>query len=89
MKAELGDGVLDLELPVTVRFGHAEVPLRRLMQMSVGSLVEFGKLPEGDVEVLVRNRVLARGVLIVVDGHYAVRIKEISGMGGQGKISVV
>lgn len=84
---QLGDGVLDLELPVTVRFGHAEVPLRRLVQMSVGSLVEFGKLPDGGVEVLVRNRVIARGVLVVVDGHYAVRINDIVGKGGQGKIS--
>lgn len=82
---ELGDGVLDLELPVTVRFGHAEVPLRRLMQMSVGSLVEFGKLPDGAVEVLVRSRVIARGVLVVVDGHYAVRIRDIVGKTGQGK----
>jgi flagellar motor switch protein FliN/FliY len=72
------DVLLDIELPVTVRFGSAQMTFGDVMGLNTGSLVEFDRAPEEPVEVLVNGRVVARGELVMVQGNYGVRIGEIS-----------
>jgi flagellar motor switch protein FliN/FliY len=72
------DLLMDMELPVMVRFGSARMLLRDLLKLTAGSIVEFNRSPENPVEVLVNGRVVARGSAIVVGGNYGVRISEIA-----------
>jgi len=72
------DVLLDIELPVTVRFGSAQMTFGDVMGLNTGSLVEFDRAPEEPVEVLVNGRVVARGELVMVQGNYGVRIGEIA-----------
>lgn len=69
--------LLDVELDVVVRFGMTNVPLRDVVRMGVGSMIELNRSVEEPVELLVNNRVLARGEVVVVDGYYGLRITEI------------
>lgn len=69
--------LMDLELPVLVRFGRTRLPLGELMKMTTGSVIEFGPTPENAVELVVNGRVFARGVAVVVQGNYGVLISEI------------
>lgn len=69
--------LLDVELDVVVRFGVTNVPLRDVVRMGVGTMIELNRAVEEPVELLVNGRQLARGEVVVVDGYYGVRITEI------------
>jgi flagellar motor switch protein FliN len=78
MNPQTLDVLLDVELPVTIRLGAAQMTFGDVMGFNAGSLVEFDSGPEEPVEVLVNGRVVARGEMVMVEGNYAVRITEIS-----------
>jgi flagellar motor switch protein FliN len=78
MKSQTMDVLLDIELPVTVRLGSAQMTFGEVMGLTAGSLVEFGRTPEEPVDVLVNGRLVARGEMVMVQGNYGVRITEIS-----------
>jgi flagellar motor switch protein FliN/FliY len=78
MKSQTMDVLLDIELPVTVRLGSAQMTFGEVMGLNAGSLVEFGRTPEEPVDVLVNGRLVARGEMVMVQGNYGVRITEIS-----------
>lgn len=71
------DVLLDIDLPVVVRFGHTDMPLRALTKLGPGSIVDLGRSPDDPVEVLVSNRVVAHGEVVVVGGNYGVRILDV------------
>lgn len=69
--------LLDVELEVVVRFGMTTMPLRDVVRMGVGTMVELNRTVDEPVELLVNGRPLARGEVVVVDGYYGIRITEI------------
>ncbi len=69
--------LLDVELDVVVRFGVTNVPLRSVVRMGLGTMIELNRAVEEPVELLVNGRPFARGEVVVVDGYYGVRITEI------------
>ena len=71
------DLLLDIELPVTLRFGRRRMTLSELMDLNRGSVIDFGQSSEGPVEVVVNGRVVARGEAVMVQGNYGVRISQI------------
>lgn len=71
--------VLDVDLPLTVRFGRAVMPLRGVADLGPGSVIDMGRSPEEPVELLVGDRLIARGEVVVVGGNYGVRITELVG----------
>jgi flagellar motor switch protein FliN/FliY len=71
------DLLLDVELPVSVSFGRALVPLKEVLKLSSGSIVELNRAVSEPVEVIVNNCVIARGEVVVVEGNYGVRIQQI------------
>jgi flagellar motor switch protein FliN len=72
------DVILDIDLPVIVRFGHTELPIRALSRIGPGSVIDLGRSPDDPVEVLVSNRVVARGEVVIVGGNYGVRILDVT-----------
>jgi len=73
------DAVLDVELPLVVRFGRAVMPLRSLADLGPGSVIDMGRSPDEPVELLVGERLIARGEVVIVAGNYGVRITELTG----------
>lgn len=71
------DLLLDLELPVSISFGRAQVPLKDVLKLAVGSIVELNRAIGDRVEVIVNNCVIARGQVVVVDGNFGVRIQNV------------
>jgi len=69
--------VMEVELPVSVSFGRAELPLRDVLKLTTGSIVELNRGLTDPVEIIVNNCVIARGEVVVIDGNYGVRIQEI------------
>ena len=71
------DLLLDVELPVSVSFGRASVPLKDVLKLTSGSIVELNRRVSDPVELIVNNCVIARGEVVVVEGNYGVRIQHI------------
>jgi flagellar motor switch protein FliN/FliY len=71
------DLLMDVELPVSVSFGRAELLLRDILKLTTGSIVELNRGISEPVEVIVNNCVVARGEVVVMDGNYGVRIHQI------------
>jgi flagellar motor switch protein FliN/FliY len=72
------DALLEVELPVTIRFGTCRMRLEEAAKLQAGSLIEFDRSPAEPVEVMVNGRVIARGQAVNIEGNYGVRILEIS-----------
>ena len=64
----------DLEMPISISFGTAKVPLQDALILKRGSLVALDQRADEPVEFRVNDRIIARGEIVVVDDSYAVRI---------------
>ena len=74
------DVLLDINMPIAVSIGSAEVPFKRLLQLGPGSVLQLDKTIGEPAELCVQDIKFATGDVVVVDGCFAVRIKEILGM---------
>jgi flagellar motor switch protein FliN/FliY len=71
------DLLLDVDLPVSISFGKAQLPMKDVLKLTTGSIVELNRGVNEPVEVLVNHCLIARGEVVVVEGNYGVRIQEI------------
>lgn len=71
------DLLLDVELPVSLSFGRAQLMLKDVIKLTTGSIIELNRALSEPVEVIVNNCVIARGEVVVVEGNYGVRIKQV------------
>ena len=71
------DLLLDIELPLSVRFGQTELSLLTLTRLGPGSVIDLHRSADEPVEVLVSGKVIARGEVVVVEGNYGVRVTEV------------
>jgi flagellar motor switch protein FliN/FliY len=71
------DLLMNVELPVSILFGRIQMPFESLLQLTVGSLLELDRAADDPVEILVNEKVIARGQIVLVDGNYAVRVDQI------------
>lgn len=69
--------LLDVELDLAISFGSTDLPLQDVLKLASGSIVELNRNAADPVDVLVNDRVIARGEVVVVDGNYGIRITEI------------
>ncbi|HEX7359384.1 MAG TPA: FliM/FliN family flagellar motor switch protein [Bryobacteraceae bacterium] len=74
---EMLDCLLEVNLPLSVALGRAVMPVRDILKMTPGALVELDRDIGEYVEILVHGTVVARGEVVSVKGNYGVRIKEI------------
>lgn len=76
-KSKTLDLLLEVELPVSVSFGRTQLRLKDVIKLTTGSIVELNRSVSEPVEVIVNNCVIARGEVVVIEGHYGVRIQRI------------
>lgn len=68
--------IMDAVLEVTLRFGRQRLPLKDILSLAPGAVVELENHLQDPVELLLGEKVLARGEVVVVDGNYGVRVTE-------------
>lgn len=69
--------VMDVELNVSLRFGQRQLPLRELLELKSGSVIELDRMVDEPVELLLDGKLVARGEAVIVDGNYGLRVTEI------------
>jgi flagellar motor switch protein FliN len=71
------DLILDIELPLWVRFGATAMTLQALCKVAPGTTIDLERSPDDPVDVMVNETVIARGEVVVVGGNYGVRVTEV------------
>ncbi len=71
------DLLLDVELPIVVSFGTTQMLLKDVLKLGVGSVIELDKTVNDPVTVIVNQKPIARGEVVMVEGNYGVRILEV------------
>ena len=67
----------DVEVGVSLRFGKTNLRLHKVLEMMPGEVMELDQQVQDPVELLVGNRVIAKGEVVVVDGNYGLRITDV------------
>lgn len=71
------DLILDVGLSVKVRIGQKRMLLKDVISMDIGSVVELNQLANDPLEILVDDKVIAKGEVVIVDGNFGIQITEI------------
>ncbi|MEW6246984.1 MAG: flagellar motor switch protein FliN [Nitrospirota bacterium] len=71
------DLILDIPVQVTVQIGAARMAIRDLLQLGLGSVIELNKLAGEPMEVLVNNKLVAKGEVVVVNEKFGVRLTDV------------
>jgi flagellar motor switch protein FliN/FliY len=68
------DLLLDVELDINIELGKSELSIKRILELAPGSIVELDKMAGEPVDLIVNNKVVARGEVVVVDENFGIRI---------------
>ncbi|EWH22425.1 flagellar motor switch phosphatase FliY [Bacillus haynesii] len=71
------DMLMDIPLSVTVELGRTNRSVKEVLELSTGSIIELDKLAGEPVDILVNQRVVAKGEVVVIDENFGVRVTDI------------
>ncbi len=69
--------IKDVNLPIRVRIGYKKMLLKDVLSMDIGSVVELAQLANDPLEILVGNKVIAIGEVVIIDGNFGIQISDI------------
>ena len=72
------DMILDIPVQLTIELGRTKIAIKNLLQLAQGSVVELSKFAGEPLEVLVNDKLVARGEVVVVEDRFGVRITELT-----------
>jgi len=68
------DMLLDVSLPISIELGRTAMPIQEILNLNPGSVIELDKLAGEPVDLLVNEKLIARGEVVVVDENFGIRI---------------
>ena len=71
------DMILDIPVSLTVELGRTKIPIRNLLQLAHGSVVELDGLAGEPLDVLVNGTLIAQGEVVVVNDKFGIRLTDI------------
>lgn len=71
------DLLMNVPLTVTAELGSCKMLVRDILKLGTGSVVELDRLAGGPVDLLVNDRLVARGEVVAVDENFGVRVTEL------------
>jgi flagellar motor switch protein FliN/FliY len=69
--------LMDIPLKVTVELGRTKRQIKDILDLSPGSIIELDKLAGEPVDILVNNKLIAKGEVVVIDENFGVRVTDI------------
>lgn len=67
----------DIKLDLVVELGRTRLPIREILNLWKGSIIELDKLAGDPLEIFVNDRKLAEGEVVVIDDHFGIRITQL------------
>ncbi|HEY2466647.1 MAG TPA: flagellar motor switch protein FliN [Terracidiphilus sp.] len=70
--------LLDVELEAALRFGCCEMPLGEILELGPGDVVELDRLVTDPVDLIISDKIVARGEVVLINGNFGLRVTEVS-----------
>jgi flagellar motor switch protein FliN len=70
--------LLDVELEASLRFGCKELPLSEILDLGPGDVVQLDRNVADPVDLIVGDKIVARGEVVLVDGNFGLRVTEVA-----------
>ena len=77
-KVSTRDLLLEIELDATLQFGSRELSLKDVLALGLGDVLELDRNVSEPVDLVVGDRIVARGEVVIVGGNFAVLITEVA-----------
>ncbi len=71
------DLILDIDLNVAVELGKVKMPVKDLLQLGQGSIVELAKSVGEPLDIYVNNTLIAKGEVVILDEKFGIRVADI------------
>jgi flagellar motor switch protein FliN/FliY len=71
--------ILDVPVSLTIELGSCQLPMREVLQLAIGSVVQLDKPADAPVELSVNGKLIARGEVVVVEDRFGIKITEVIG----------
>lgn len=71
------DLLMDVNLPISIELGRTKMSISDILALGPGSVVELSKLAGEPVDVLVNQKIVARGEVVVIDENFGVRVTQL------------
>jgi len=72
------DLLLDVELEASLRFGSREMPLSQVVELGPGDVVQLDRHISDPVDLVVGDKIIARGEVVLVNGNFGLRVTEVA-----------
>jgi flagellar motor switch protein FliN/FliY len=72
------DSLLDIELEASLRFGSRELLLSDVLELGPGDVVSLDRHVQDPVDLLVGDKIVARGEVVLVNGNFGLRVTEVA-----------
>jgi flagellar motor switch protein FliN len=70
--------LLDVELEASLRFGCREMPLGEILDLGPGDVVQLDRHVSDPVDLIVGDKIVARGEVVLVNGNFGLRVTEVA-----------
>ncbi|MCS7091251.1 MAG: flagellar motor switch protein FliN [Verrucomicrobiota bacterium] len=71
------DLVLDVPVNLSIELGGCQLPMREVLQLQIGSVVQLDKPADAPVDLTVNGKLIARGEVVVIEDRFGVKITEV------------
>lgn len=71
------DLLMDVNLPISIELGRTSMSIQEILNLGPGSVVELNKLAGEPVDLLVNNKIVARGEVVVIDENFGIRVTSL------------
>lgn len=71
--------LLDVPVELSVELGSCQMPMRDVLQLAAGSVVQLDKVADTPVDMYVNRKLIARGEVVVVEDQFGIKITEVIG----------
>ena len=69
--------ILDVPVKVTVELGSCQMPMREVLQLNAGSVVQLDKVADAPVDLYVNQRRIAHGEVVVINEKFGIRLTDV------------
>ena len=73
--------LMDVFMEMTVQLGRTKMPIKQILGIGEGTIIELDKLAGEPVDILVNQKLIAKGEVVVIDENFGVRVTEIISTG--------
>lgn len=71
--------LMDVPVKLSVELGACHMPMREVLQLTIGSVVQLDKASDAPVDLYVNHKLVARGEVVVVEDQFGIKITELLG----------